>query len=377
MGRLGRRAARKGDISLVLSGGIALGAYQGGAYAELHEAHGRDLRWLAGSSIGAVNAAIIAGNESDRRVAQLDAFWQAAALPLPDTGPLLQQSPVRQVTNWLMAMHTRAVGRAGIFTPRPPAELLLGGTLSLYDLGPLGGKLEQFIDFRRLNEGDVRLSVVTTDLETGEAVVFDTADRAAGWIEPKHLLASCGFLPELQPIEIDGHLLGDGGLVANAPIEVVLDGDGGDDRDTDEPLTCFLVELFCRRGERPKTLVAAAERRLDLLLAGQTKRALDGLVRESASRQLLAETTRRPSKQGGYAGRPAGFRGALVLHLAYRPVPATAGPQKHFDISPASLADRWTSGAADMQAALSAWRRMAAPKRGELVIHDVGQEAAL
>jgi NTE family protein len=361
MGRLGRRAVRKGDISLVLSGGIALGAYQGGAYAELHEAHGRDLRWLAGSSIGAVNAAIIAGNESDRRVAQLDAFWQAAALPLPDTGPLLQQSPVRQVNNWLMAMHTRAVGRAGIFTPRPPAELLLGGTLSLYDLGPLGGKLEQFIDFRRLNEGDVRLSVVTTDLETGEAVVFDTADRAAGWIEPKHLLASCGFLPEFQPIEIDGRLLGDGGLVANAPIEVVLDGDGGDDGDTDEPLTCFLVELFCRRGERPKTLVAAAERRLDLLLAGQTKRALDGLVRESASRQLLAETTRRPSKQGGYAGRPAGFRGALVLHLAYRPVPATAGPQKHFDFSPASLADRWTSGAADMQAALSTWRRMRHP----------------
>ena len=350
---------RQGDISLVLSGGVALGAYQGGAYAALHEAHDRDLRWLAGSSIGAVNAAIIAGNEPDRRVAQLEAFWQAAALPLPDTGGLLQQSPARQLNNWLMAMHTRALGRAGIFTPRPPAELLLGGTLSLYDLGPLGGKLEQFIDFRRLNEGDVRLSVVTTDLETGEAVVFDTTDGAAeGWIEPKHLLASCGFLPEFEPIEIDGRLLGDGGLVANAPIEVVLDGEGGDDGDPDEPLTCFLVELFCRRGERPKTLVAAAERRLDLLLAGQTKRALDGLVRE-------------------FAGRRAQSPGALVLHLAYRPVPATAGPQKHFDFSPASLADRWTSGAADMQAALSTWHTMAAPKRGELVIHEVGQEAAL
>jgi NTE family protein len=368
---------QQGDISLVLSGGIALGAYQGGAYAALHEAHGRDLRWLAGSSIGAVNAAIIAGNEPDRRVAQLEAFWQAAALPLPDTGALLQQSPARQLNNWLMAMHTRAVGRAGIFTPRPPAELLLGGTLSLYDLGPLGSKLEQFIDFRRLNEGDVRLSVVTTDLETGEAVVFDTADRAAeGWIEPKHLLASCGFLPEFEPIEIDGRLLGDGGLVANAPIEVVLDGEGEDDGDPDEPLTCFLVELFCRRGERPKTLVAAAERRLDLLLAGQTKRALDGLARESASRQLLAKTTRRPAKQGRNADRRAGSRGALILHLAYRPVPATAGPQKHFDFSPASLADRWTSGAADMQAALAARRAMAAPKRGELVIHEVGQEAA-
>jgi NTE family protein len=366
---------RQGDISLVLSGGIALGAYQGGAYAALHEAHGRDLHWLAGSSIGAVNAAIIAGNEPDRRVAQLEAFWHAAALPLPDTGALLQQSPARQLNNWLMAMHTRAVGRAGIFTPRPPAELLLGGTLSLYDLGPLGGKLEQFIDFRRLNEGDVRLSVVTTDLETGDAVVFDTADSAAeGWIEPKHILASCGFLPEFQPIEIDGRLLGDGGLVANAPIEVVLDGEGGDDGDPDEPLTCFLVELFCRRGERPKTLVAAVERRLDLLLAGQTKRALDGLVREFASRQLL-ETARRPAKQGRIASRRAKSRGALVLHLAYRPVPATAGPQKHFDFSPASLADRWTSGAADMQAALEARRAIAAPKRGELVIHEVGQEA--
>jgi NTE family protein len=72
-------------VALVFSGGVGLGAYQAGAYAELHEQGERQPEWLVGSSIGAVNAAIIAGNPPERRVERLRQFWEAAPGEL---GPL-------------------------------------------------------------------------------------------------------------------------------------------------------------------------------------------------------------------------------------------------------------------------------------------------
>lgn len=342
---------RDAKVAMVLSGGVALGAYQAGAYARMHETHGRRLHRLAGSSIGVVNAAIMAGNEPAHRVERLDRFWKEAAAA-PATGTAApRRGPWRHALNWASVVRTRTVGRTPFFRPRTPAELFIDGTLSVYDLSPLGARLEQFVDFNRLNGGDVRLSVVTTDVATGEAVVFDTA--AGNRIEPIHLLASCGFLPEFQPVEIGGRLLGDGGLVANAPVDVVL----GDQED-DEDLLCFVVELFARDGGRPASVERAAERRLDLLMSSPTHRALDGLRREHRLRRLLAEATDRlPS---GARSSPdvapvlAEIRRAstAVLHLSYGSAPEEAGPEKQFDFSPATLADRWDAGERDMATAL-------------------------
>jgi predicted acylesterase/phospholipase RssA len=84
---------------------------------------------------------------------------------------------------------------------------------------PLKTRLAELVDFSRLNGGEVRVSVATTDIETGELVIFDTARGHR--IELDHVLASCGFLPEFPAVEIDGRLLGDGGLSANAPVEAL------------------------------------------------------------------------------------------------------------------------------------------------------------
>jgi len=88
-----------------------------------------------------------------------------------------------------------------------------------------------------LNTGEIRCSVATTDIETGEMVLFETGQGAA--MKMEHVLASCGFLPDFPPVEIEGRLLGDGGLSGNAPIEALLDK-------TEELRTVFVVDLYPR-----------------------------------------------------------------------------------------------------------------------------------
>ena len=342
------------QVSLVLSGGIALGAYHAGAYAALHEHEALHPRYLAGSSIGAVTAALIAGNAPERRVEQLRAFWSAIAVePGPLTTPWLNpvaEGPWRHVYNWLSVAQTRIFGRAGAFQPRVP-ELMLRDVTSVYDLAPLGPTLERFIDFDRLNDGAPRVSVVTTDVATGEAVIFDTGqgDR----IGPDHLLATCGFLPDFAPVEIDGRLLGDGGLVANAPMQIVLR-----DRHSEDDLLCFVVDLFSPDGGRPTTLEEAAGRRWDLMFGNQSRQRLESLEREFRLRWALARLARElgPKARRDPELDPlleeASERRATLLHLGYRPPQHEAGPEKPFDFSRATLEDRWQAGFLDMEEAV-------------------------
>lgn len=346
------------NIILVLSGGVSLGAYQAGAYAAMHGRFGERVKWIAGSSVGAVNAALIAGNPPDRRVDRLLEFWNGVVAPLP--GPPVQRGPLRHLYNWLSVLHTRLAGRPGVFLPRLP---WLGGSVSLYTLGPLAQGLRRLADFDRLNAGAVRLSVVATDIATGEAVVFDTAE--GNGIGPEHLLASAGFLPEFEPVEIGGRLLGDGGLVANAPVEVVLGG-GAPDSDC----ICFVIDLFARDAGRPCALEDAAARRRDLIFANQTFRALVALRREHALRRLLAETldaVPAAARKGAklVAAEAEARRGTVrVAYLSYLPAAEEAGPDMQFDFSRATLSDRWEAGAADMARALEMLERERKPENG-------------
>ena len=334
-------AARQ--VSLVLSGGIALGSYEAGAYAALHEHEDLRPRRLAGSSIGAVNAAVIAGNAPEQRVARLREFWDAVSVtPIPFEAPWTA-GPWRHASNWMSVLQTRLFGRAGVFHPRGPG---LSQT-SLYDLSPLRDQLTRVVDFDRLNAGELRVSVVTTDVVSGEGVVFDThrGDR----IGPDHLLATCGFLPDFAPIEIDGRLLGDGGLVSNAPIETALfDEDGEDD------LLCFVVDLVSPAGQRPATLEQAAGRRWDLLFGNQSRSTLRRVERELELRRqlgrLVDEISEERIAQAGLtaAGRGAIRRNVTLLHLCYAAPAHEAGPEKPFDFGRASLAERWETGFLDM-----------------------------
>jgi NTE family protein len=180
------------DVALVLSGGISLGAYQAGAYEALHSAGRLNVGWMP---------------------VRLRAFWSSGPWLSPFSPPA-----IRSRTDWLSVLQSPLFGATNLFKPRtwrgPFAPFR-----SLYDLDPLKTRLAELVDFSRLNGGEVRVSVATTDIETGELVIFDTARGHR--IELDHVLASCGFLPEFPAVEIDGRLLGDGGLSANAPVEAL------------------------------------------------------------------------------------------------------------------------------------------------------------
>ena len=205
----------------------------------------------------------------------------------------------------LGACHANASPRrAGHFHPRytiSPA----GRFRSFYDLAPLRERLRRFVDFGRLNSGEVRFSVATTDVESGETIVFDTAKGAR--IEVDHRLASAGYLPEFAPVEIDARLLGDGGLSANAPLEAVL---LEDDLQSEERV-CFVIDLFARDGERPLGLETALARKNDLLFANQTFKRLELVQRELELTARLGESTWPAAKRQRVRSR---LRSCVAAH---------------------------------------------------------------
>jgi NTE family protein len=238
------------------------------------------------------------------------------ALPVAFRG---WDGPVRHLQNWASALHARLFGSPGHFRPRwaPPT----GNFTSLYSLAPMRERIRELVDFGRLNSGDIRLSIATTDIETGDLVVFDTGHGAR--IELDHLLASCGYIPEFAPVEIGGRLLGDGGLSANAPIEAVLDVDR-------PPSVIIVADLFARDGSRPIDLESALARKNDLMFANQTFRRIEAFRRQ-AERLQKSEFNDFPQ----------------IVHLSYRAPPVEAGPERPFDLSRATIEDRWRAGELD------------------------------
>jgi NTE family protein len=341
--------------ALVLSGGMALGAFHAGAYAALQEAGGPEPDWLAGASIGAVTGAIIAGNPPGGRTAQLRRFWDAVASDLGllargwPAGPGLD-SAWRRPEGWTHALAARLFGRPGLFRSRA-ALGLVGETPGLYDLAPMRELLQDVVDFDLLNGPMApRLSVATTDLVTGERVVFDT--RRDAQIGPEHLTASCALIPDFAPVAIGGRLLGDGAFSGNMPVDLVLD------KNPQQDLVCFALDLFGRKSSPPRALPDAAARAMDLLLGCQSALMLESLRREDRMRgmirrladglppELRDQPEIAPVLSEGYGPR------VILLHLAYRAPAGEADMQKTFDFSPAALTARREAGAEHMRAAL-------------------------
>ncbi len=336
--------------SLALAGGNALGAYAAGAYEALHEAGYRpDV--VAGASIGAVNATLIAGNAPEQRVARLREFWRQASL-----GSALGLAPAggrrRDIYNKMHAMQTMTMGRPGLFSPRPSGFLsMLPGMppdVGLFDPRPLVATLERLVDFDLLNEAAPRLVISSVDIESGEPVYFDSSRQR---IEPKHVLASTAFAPGFPPIEIDGRLHADPGLFCNIPLDPLLDPPAPMDQ------LCFAVDLFEARGKRPFSLDTSLERSQDIVFSSQTLRTLEAHRREHRLRHVVRRmgesVAPAENQQAAWAELAAEGRDhelAVVL-LAYQP-PAHELGAKMLEFSRASIDERWATGMKDMRAAV-------------------------
>jgi NTE family protein len=366
--------SRTEQAVLVLQGGGALGAYQAGVYEALNK-EGIRPQWVAGVSIGAINAAIIAGNPPERRVARLREFWdgvssQLLAPALSDTyGPL-----AREMFNESSAALVALVGAPGFFTPRfPPAPFQPAGSpgaLSYYDTSPLEKTLERLVDFDLINAPDVkqkvRLSVGAVNVETGNFRYFDSADATyVHPIGPRHIMASGALPPGFAPVEIDREFYWDGGLVSNTPLQYVID------QPTATDMLVFQVDLFSARGPMPRNLGEVAERAKDIQFASRTRLNTDLVATQQKLTHAAQNLAARLPAQ--YASDPdliallnAGSPAAVtIVHLIHRSKHYET-QSKDYEFSRHTVREHWAAGRADVELSLksSSWCTRGRPQAG-------------
>ena len=253
---------------LVLQGGGALGAYHLGVCEEL-AAMDVAPDWVCGISIGAINAALIAGNKPRERIPALVAFWERISSGLVPGFPI-PDGPMRDMWSEGAALWIATTGVPGFFQPRfPPAKLQPRGTvgaISYYDTEPLRQTLDELIDWDYLNDGPIRLSVGSVSVTTGRMHFFDSKggpDHVR--IRADHVISSGALPPGFPPVEIDGDWYWDGGIASNAPLQHVLDEGVEFDKNI------FQVDLFPAEGPFPETLLDAETRAQDIRYASRTR----------------------------------------------------------------------------------------------------------
>lgn len=332
------------SVALVLQGGGALGSFQAGVYEALDQ-RGIAIDWVAGISIGAVNSALIAGNPPEKRMAALTAFWNEASSSLP-TFPLFDGDQSREGLHQLSAAVVAMTGVPGFFGPRwlPPFLAWPGteGALSFYDSAPLIRTLDRLVDWDLLNDGPVRLSVGAVEVESGNFTFFDTTERR---IDARHILASGALPPGLPPIEIEGKLWWDGGLVSNTPLTHILDFQ------TDDMLV-FQVDLFSAANQaRPKTINDVMARAKEIQFSSRTRQVSDMLLKLRREREAIrAVLAKLPEglKNDPDVERLQGLaseRALSLVQLIYR-ANAWEGGARDYEFSARTMHEHWAAGRA-------------------------------
>ncbi len=365
---------------LVLQGGGALGSYQAGAYQALCH-FDFEPEWVAGISIGAINAAIIAGNDREKRIGRLKEFWEMVSSPVP-WKPLLNGDHHRSAFNEVSAGLIAAFGVPGFFTPRfPPAPLWPSGTpqsVSYYDTSPLKRTLERLVDFDRINDLKTRLSVGAVGVTTGNFTYFDNVEfsKRGKRIGPEHIMASGALPPGFPPVEIDGEHYWDGGIASNTPLDYVLD------METDRDLLIFQVDLFSARGDLPRTLLEAAEREKDIRYSSRTRMNTDKNRMIHNTRKALRELYARlpdelrndPSLE--ILCKAAQENTVTVVHLIYRSK-SYESSSKDYDFSHVAMVEHWEAGVRDVHQSMRHKDWLQRPQSGEtMVTYDLTQDGS-
>jgi NTE family protein len=344
--RTAERLPLPDQVALVLQGGGALGAYQAGVVEGLQDKD-VEIDWVAGISIGAINAAIVCGNPPERRVARLRGFWEEVTSALPAL-PFAGTDAWREWMHMLSAGFVAMQGVPGFFSPRalPPtmAAPKSAGALSFYDSAPLVATLDANVDWALLNDGPVRLSVGAVDVETGNFHYFDTRGAGRTRIDARHIMASGALPPGLPPVEIDGAWWWDGGIVSNTPLSHVLDNQR-------EDLLVFQVDLFAAKGERPATIMDVYSREKDIRYSSRTRQVTDQLIRlrkeREAIRKVLAKLPPALADDADVAALAAlaAEHAVNVVHLIYRKH-GWEGGARDFEFSRPSMEHHWAEGLA-------------------------------
>jgi NTE family protein len=356
-----------GQIVLVLQGGGALGAYQAGVFEALHEAN-VEPDWVIGTSIGAINAAIIAGNPHESRLAKLHEFWSRVEQRAGNDFLRFWSS----VTNLGANFTTVSQGIPCFFTPHLPAWLGLHAPLGVeaaayYTTSPLASTLSDLVDLAAIKRGKVRLTVGAVNVRNGEMRYFDSRDEP---IAIEHVLASGALPPAFPAVRVDGDPYWDGGIYSNTPIEAVLDDNPRKDS------VIFNVQLWNPEGPEPETLWQVMGRQKDIQYASRSKSHIARQKQIHHLRHVIRELYKHvPEKlrNSPEVRELNGWGCGTTMHVVRLLSPGVEGEDhtKDIDFTPAGIRSRWQAGYSDTRRMLRAapWRKPVDAVEG-IVIHQ-------
>ena len=333
-----------GQVVLVFQGGGALGAYQGGVYQALHEA-GIEPDWVVGTSIGAINGAIIAGNEVGARLERLREFWGRV-----ERKPLWDGTPFGQlVGNAGSYIYSIFNGISGYYAPNP--AIAWGGLNALvgvehaafYTIDELRETVSRLVDFGRLNTKQTRLTVGAVNVRTGKMHYFDSRNLH---ITPDHVIASGALPPGFPAVRIDGDPYWDGGLYSNTPIEVVFDDNPRHDS------VVFSVQIFPIAGPEPESVWQVMSRQIDIQYASRADSHIPRQEHIHQLRHMVRELVRmlpEEKRNTPEVKEMAGYGCGTLMHI----IRINATPKgnedylREIDYSAEGIQRRWGAGYAD------------------------------
>jgi NTE family protein len=356
-----------GQVVLVLQGGGALGSYQAGVYQAMHEA-GIEPDWIIGTSIGAINAALISGNPTHNRLAKLKEFWKrvehAPIWNLRDVLPGLGM----QLSTW----STITQGIPAFFLPNPVAyageSFPLGADRAgYYSTAPLERTLGELVDFDLINRGTPRLTVGAAHVRTSRMYYFDSRDCS---LSVRHIMASGALPPAFPAVRIDGELYWDGGVLSNTPTEVVFDDNPRRDS------LIFSVHLWNPVGAEPATMAEVFNRQKDVQYASRITSQIERQEQAHRLRHVINELAAKlpDAERNSNAVRELTSYGCQTrMHVVRLLAPQLHGEThtKDIDFSPAGIMRRWDAGYAHAKAMIerAPWRGAFDPLAG-IIVHD-------
>jgi NTE family protein len=354
------------QIALVLQGGGALGAYQAGVYQALHEA-GIEPDWVIGTSIGAINAGLIAGNTLPDRLPRIEEFWRR--MRARDLWGLSQWP---DLGNTAAYWSTLVGGLPGFFEPNLFAHLgahypLGADHAGFYSTAPLAKTLAELIDVAAIARCSPRLTVGAAHVRSSRMHYFDSRETA---ISIRHIMASGALPPAFPPVRLDGELYWDGGILSNTPIEAIFE-----DVPRRDSLV-FAVHMWNPAGPEPQTIADVLHRHKDIQYSSRASTHIARQRQLHRLRHVVSELVKfiPETERNDPAVRDLAEYGCLTrMHVIELLAPRIDNESytKDADFSAASIQRRWDCGYADAMRAVrrAAWNDASDPLEG-VIVHE-------
>jgi NTE family protein len=362
-----KAASGPGQIVLVLQGGGALGAYQAGVYQAMHEAN-IEPDWVIGTSIGAINAGIIAGNHVKDRLARLQEFWRR--VERREIFPFA--SPWRSVVDAVSDFTTVVGGIPGFFEPNPLAfwgtHVHLGAEKAgYYSTAPLEATLSELVDCSLLNRCRPRLTVGAANVRTSEMHYFDARDTE---MTVRHIMASGALPPAFPAIRIGDDYYWDGGILSNTPTEAIFEENPRRDS------LIFAVHMWNPAGEAPETMWEVLHRQKDIQYSSRVASHIARQRQVHRLRHVISQLVKHvpeKARNSPEVRELAGYGCVTQMHVVRLLAPRLENEDhtKDIDFSTSGIRMRWDAGYADTRRAIerAPWQGEFDPLEG-VILHQ-------